>query len=126
MKILFTILGFISLGFAILGIYLPLLPATPFLLLSTACFAKSSSRFQNWFLSTKLYKNNVKPIVNKQGMTMQRKYKILASVSLIFIVSILLVPHPHSRIALAVILIGHWLYFIFKIKTVEKDENDAQ
>lgn len=107
MKTIFTLLGFISLGFAILGIYLPLLPATPFLLLSTACFAKSSSRFQSWFHSTKLYKNNVEPIVNKQGMTMQRKYKILASISLVFIVSILLVPHPHSRIVLGIILLGH-------------------
>ncbi|MDU6031962.1 MAG: DUF454 family protein, partial [Peptoniphilus harei] len=50
MKILFLILGFIFLGIGIIGIYLPLLPATPFLLLATYCFARGSKKFNDYFM----------------------------------------------------------------------------
>jgi len=126
MKTVFAILGFISLGLAILGLYLPLIPATPFLLLSTASFAKSSDRFNKWFKNTKLYQENILPILKKKGMTMQRKYRILSSISLVFILSIILVPHTFARILLAALLLGHWAYFILGIKTIKEHEDNDQ
>lgn len=50
MKILLTILGLISLGFAILGIFLPVLPTTPLLLLSALIFLKSNERLYHWLM----------------------------------------------------------------------------
>jgi uncharacterized membrane protein YbaN (DUF454 family) len=51
MKILLTIFGLISLGLAILGIFLPVLPTTPLLLLASALFLRSSDRLYNWLMS---------------------------------------------------------------------------
>lgn len=50
MKILLLICGFISLGLAILGIFLPVLPTTPLLLLAAYLFSKSSQKQYDWLL----------------------------------------------------------------------------
>ena len=52
-----------------IGAVLPLLPAFPFLLLATVCYAKSSERLHNWFINTKLYKNNLESFVQGNGMS---------------------------------------------------------
>jgi len=59
MRIIYLSIGFISLALAIVGVALPLLPTTPFLLLSIACFSKSSKRFEKWLYHTKLYQTYV-------------------------------------------------------------------
>ena len=51
---LWIIAGSISLALGIIGIFLPLLPTTPFLLLTAACYARGSSRLHNWLLNLKM------------------------------------------------------------------------
>lgn len=58
-KVFYIVLGCTGLGLGALGAVLPLLPAFPFLLLAAFCFGKSSERLHNWFIGTKLYKNNL-------------------------------------------------------------------
>lgn len=57
MKILFIIFGIISFILGAIGVVLPILPTTPFLLLSAFLFSKSSDRFHEYLIQTNLIKN---------------------------------------------------------------------
>jgi uncharacterized membrane protein YbaN (DUF454 family) len=73
-------MGFLSLGVGIVGVALPVLPTTPFLLLSVFCFSESSSRFSNLLLKNKWLASHVENYKNKTGVP-----RIVKVQSLIFL-----------------------------------------
>ena len=78
MKILLLIIGHISLGLGILGIFLPLLPTTPFLLLSLACFAKSSDKLHDFILNNNYLAPYVKDFMKGEGIPKNVKIKAIS------------------------------------------------
>ncbi len=76
------IAGTIFVGLGVLGIFLPLLPTTPFLLLAAACYARSSERFYNWLLNNKWFGRYIKNY--REGKGIPLKVKVL-SISLLWI-----------------------------------------
>ena len=74
--------GTFFVGLGVLGIFLPLLPTTPFLLLAAACYARSSKRFYNWLLDNKWFGNYIKNYQEKKGVPLKVK---LSSLSLLWI-----------------------------------------
>ena len=116
-KILYIIIGCISLGLGIIGVIVPILPTVPFVLLAAFCFAKSSERLDGWFKNTKLYReNNI-----KSGMTKQAKLRIMCSVTLLMGIGFIMMGLKGivvGNIVLLIVWIFHMVYFTFGVKTV--------
>jgi uncharacterized membrane protein YbaN (DUF454 family) len=73
LKGLLIIIGIISVGLGILGMFLPVLPTTPFLLLAAACFARSSKRFYHWLLNNKWFGSYIKNYREGKGIPIRIK-----------------------------------------------------
>lgn len=119
-KAFFVVLGCLGLGLGALGAVLPLLPAFPFLMLAAFCFAKSSEKLHNWFVSTKLYKKNLESFVQGKGMTVKTKIRIMITVTILMSIGFIMMHAvPVGRIILGLVWLFHVLYFIFVIKTLK-------
>ena len=81
MKILYIVLGTITLVLGIIGIFLPLLPTTPFLLLSAALYFRSSSRLYEWLLSHKYLGPYIRNFREHKAIPLRAK---VVSVSLVW------------------------------------------
>ena len=81
-KYLLAFTGIISLGLGIFGIFIPLLPTTPFLLLSAALFARSSKKLHNWLLGHRVFGNYISSFLEEKSIPMRIK---IISISLLWI-----------------------------------------
>lgn len=73
MKTLCIILGSISLALGILGIFLPLLPTTPFLLLTAALYFKGSPRLYNWLLNHRHFGPHIRNFRENKAIPLRAK-----------------------------------------------------
>ena len=126
MKVVLIILGFISMGIGIVGIVVPILPTTPFLLLASFFFAKGSKRFHDWFISTKIYKKYLESFLQSKAMTLKNKFTILFPVSCMLIITFIFVNNLYARLVLVILFIGKYLYFFTQIKTITKEETEIK
>lgn len=70
--------GSVCVVLAILGILLPVLPTTPFLLLAAICYERSSPRFHNWLLTNRWFGSYIKNYREGKGIPMRQKVVTLA------------------------------------------------
>lgn len=82
MKYILAFLGTVSLMLGVLGIFLPVLPTTPFLLLAAALYLRSSRRLYNWLLSHKHLGPYIKNFYEEKAIPLRVK---IVSVSLLWI-----------------------------------------
>ncbi|MBM3710528.1 MAG: DUF454 domain-containing protein [Actinobacteria bacterium] len=118
-RILFISLGTFFVALGVLGILLPVLPTTPFLLIAAALYARSSQRFYNWLLNNRFFGKYIKNY--REGKGIPIKFKVFAitllwitiGCSAFFAVKILIV-----RIILLLVAIGVTTHII-RIKTLK-------
>ena len=123
-KILFVTLGCICLALGTAGVFLPILPTTPFYLATVFFFANSSEKLHTWFVGTKLYKKHLESFVKKRGMLLSTKLSIICTVTLLMAFGFFLMARKGIWIPcmiLAVVWIVHIWYFVFRVKTIPKE-----
>lgn len=118
-RYIYVIVGLLSFAIGAIGVILPILPTTPFLLLASFCFVRGSEKFDRWFKSTKMYKKHLESFVNEKAMTMKQKVIILLFVNIMLAIPIILIDNLHMRLFLLGLIFIKLYYFIFKIKTIK-------
>ena len=106
-------------GVGIIGIFLPILPTTPFLLLAAWCYTRSSKRFYNWLINNKLFGKYIKDYREHKGVPL--KVKIISISFLwttILFSATLIVTAPFLKIILITIAICATVY-IQSIRTLK-------
>ena len=100
-KGLFISMGLISLGIGAVGVFVPLLPTTPFLLIAAACFLRSSERLYQWLMNHRIFGSYIRNYREHRAMSISAKiwvisllwitlgYSILQVVQVLFIQIIL-------------------------------------
>jgi len=114
--------GVIALGLGMIGVILPVLPTTPFLLLTSFCFAKGSRRFDEWFKRTELYKKYLENYVNNRAMTLKQKWTILLFADFMMMFPLIIVDKWIVKILILLVIFMKFYYFIFKIETIKKEK----
>lgn len=120
LKVIYITLGFIFFGLGAIGAVIPILPTTPFLLLSSACFARGSERFERWFITTKLYKKYLETYYENRAMTRKTKASLLTLATTMMLFSIMTMPHISGKIFMGGMIVFLYYYFIFRIKTIKE------
>lgn len=88
----------------LIGIFLPVLPTTPFLLLAAWCYARSSERFYNWLITNKWFGNYIKNYQEGKGIPLKIKIFAILFLWITILISVyFFVTNVYVRIILIVI-----------------------
>jgi len=120
-RILLLIVGSISLFLGAIGIFLPILPTTPFLLLSTACYLRSSERMYNWLLNNRWFGEYIKNYQAGRGIPMKTKIFAITMLwaTILFSVIFMLTEILIMQIILLIIAVGVSIHLI-RLPTFKK------
>lgn len=116
-NLVFIILGMVSVGLGIIGVILPVLPTTPFLILASFCFSKGSDKFDSWLKNTGMYKKYAEDFVKTRSMSLSRKIKLMIISDLMLSFPFIGTESSYLRIFIIILVITKYYYFFFQITT---------
>lgn len=119
-RALLIIAGTFFVGLGTIGIFLPLLPTTPFLLLAAACYARSSKRFYSWLINNKWFGSYIKNYREGKGVPLKVKVLTICFLWTTISISAFFVNIFVVTIILILIAVGVTTHIIF-IKTYKPD-----
>ena len=116
---LLILLGSVCVGLGILGIFLPVLPTTPFLLVALGCYARSSQRLETWLLNHRLFGKYLRAFKVSRAIPLKAK---IVSIILIWAAitssALLFVPYLGAKIAMFGLAAG-MSYYILSFPTLK-------
>lgn len=123
-KYILIVAGFTSLALGVIGIFIPLLPTTPFVLLSAACFIKSSESLYNWITNHKLFGDYIKYYLKFRAVSLRSK--IISNVFLwvVILISVIFYTEILWIRVLLIIVASCVTIHLVKMKTLTKEMKD--
>lgn len=123
LRVLLIAAGFISVALGILGIFLPVLPTVPFLLLAAACFTRSSEKFYTWLVDHAHLGPIVQPYIDGAGLKQSTKIKAITLIWVSIAFSVyLLGDRVWVQGVLVLVAFGVTLYLV-RLPTLEAEDS---
>jgi uncharacterized membrane protein YbaN (DUF454 family) len=120
-KWILVTVGTIAVGLGVVGVFVPLLPTTPFLLLAAACFARSSESLYNWLIHHKWFGDYIRHYREHKAITLRAKIVTLVLLwSVIGYTAIRIVSAWWVRVLLGIIAVGVTIH-ILHLKTLTRE-----
>ena len=119
MRLIYTILGIICVTLGTLGLFLPILPTTPFLLLAAWLFIKGSPKLHNWLINHPVYGKFINNYIKHKAIPLHAKVVILLSLWATISISIYIVDMLWLRILLFLVAIAVTIH-VSRVKTLKK------
>ena len=120
-KALLVAAGSICIVLAVLGVFLPLLPTTPFLLLASACYVRSSERLHGWLMGNRLLGGYIRNFKERRGIPVRAKVTTVILLWLPLLYSVYRLDILWLELGL--VLMGLvWSILIFRMKTLKDGE----
>ncbi|MBP7732521.1 MAG: YbaN family protein [Caldisericia bacterium] len=118
LRFFLVVVGWLFLGLGIIGIFVPVLPTTPFVLLSAACFLRSSSKLHLWLTNHKVFGGIIVSYIKDKSVSKQTKIIALALLWLsIGFSAVFLTSSIYVRLLLMFIAIGVSIHLaLLKVK----------
>ncbi|MFB0710018.1 DUF454 family protein [Buttiauxella noackiae] len=120
-RIILIIIGWLAVVLATLGVVLPLLPTTPFLLLAAWCFARSSPRFHHWLLYRSWFGSYIRHWQDHRALPPGAKPRALIFIVLTFAVSLYLVNILWVRLLLLMMMCA-LLFFMWRMPVIDEKQ----
>ncbi|OAT33884.1 uncharacterized DUF454 family protein [Buttiauxella brennerae ATCC 51605] len=120
-RTILIIIGWLAVVLATLGVVLPLLPTTPFLLLAAWCFARSSPRFHHWLLYRSWFGSYIRHWQDHRALPPGAKPRALIFIVLTFAVSLYLVNILWVRLLLLVMMCA-LLFFMWRMPVIDEKQ----
>jgi uncharacterized protein len=117
MRVLFLVLGWAFVALAVLGVLLPLLPTTPFVLLAGSCFIRSSPRAQAWLLNSRWFGPSLRDWHEHRAV--RRPVKVVAVITVIAVIGFAFLRDLPLAVRAAIVVVGVvGLIVVWRLPTV--------
>ena len=123
-KNLFIALGMLSLTLGIIGIFIPLLPTTPFLLLSAALLLRGSDKTYHWLINHRIFGSYIRNFQEQKAIPLSTKIFTIVTLWMVILYSVFFIMLEwYFRLLLISIALGVTIH-ILHYKTLKKEQND--
>jgi hypothetical protein len=117
----YIIAGTIALIIGAIGVFLPVIPTTPLVLLAAACYYRGSDRLHAWILSSRWFGETIKNYQEGRGLTRDTKLRAVSMMWVMILISAwFFVSSLFVRVAIICVAIGVTVYLV-RLPTLEKN-----
>jgi uncharacterized membrane protein YbaN (DUF454 family) len=118
-RVILITAGSLCVGLAVLGLFLPLLPTTPFLLLASACYVRSSERLHGWLMRNRVLGTYIRNFRERRGMPLRAKVTTVVLIWLPLLYSVYRLDILWLEAVL--VLMGlTWSVLVLRMKTLKE------